>query len=457
MCGMLGLFSLVVIWGANGHASLPQDSVHLQADPYAGKYQIIVHFLETIASPSPALSAYRVKDLVVRKAADKIAILNYSFAIPRPGPVANEIVAAIENPVPAYQQAYAAGESVDGVADDPRQPLRGHFNQLRKLKAAHPHLKVLVSIGGWTGSTWFSDAALTPGSRRAFVRSCIDLFIRGNLPVENGAGGSGIAAGIFDGFDIDWEYPVAGGDSGMRHNPGDSDHLTALLAEFRAEFKAMDRTDLLLTYAVPASEGTARNYHVNQDARYLDWIDLMTYDFHGAWDSRTGHLTNLCTSTEDPAPADQRLSVDRTIRLFSDVYRVDPRKLMLGGTMYGRGWNSVGNAGNGLYQAADGAAPGVEEAGANRYRNLVPLFAQDYVEYWDPRANAAWMFSRSAGTLWTYDNPRSLRLKAEYVRHHGLGGMLIWEISGDTDDGILIQAIHSTLRDMRLPGSGPCN
>lgn len=130
---------------------------------------------------------------------------------------------------------------------------------------------------------------------------------------------------------------------------------------------------------------------------------------------------------------------------------------MLGGTMYGRVWKSVGNAVNGLYQAADGAAPGVEEAGANRYRNLVPLLAQRYVEYWDPRANAAWMFSRSAGTLWTYDNPRSLRLKAEYIKHHGLGGMLIWEISGDTNDGILIQAIHSTLREMHLPGTGPCN
>ncbi len=168
-------------------------------------------------------------------------------------------------------------------------------------------------------------------------------------------------------------------------------------------------------------------------------------------------LTNLCTSTEDPAPEAQRLSVDRTIRPFRDVYRVDPRKLMLGSTMYGRGWKGVGNAANGLYQEAGGSAPGIEEAGANRYRNLVPLLGQGYVEYWDPRANAPWMWDRSDGIFWTYDNRRSLRLKAEYVKRHGLGGMLVWEISGDTPDGALIQAIHSTLRDSHLPKSGPCD
>ncbi len=457
VCETLGLICLMTMSGASRRSSLMPGSLDQQADSYAGKYQIIVHFLETITSPTPDRSAYRVKDLMERRAADKITVLNYSFAIPRPGAAASEIVAAIENPVAAYQRVHSAGESVDGVADDLHQPLRGHFNQLRKLKATHPGLKILLSIGGWTGSTWFSDAALTHESRRAFVRSCIDLFIRGNLPVENGAGGAGIAAEVFDGFDIDWEYPVAGGDSGMHHNPDDSEHLTALLREFRAEFKAIGRTDLLLTYAVPASEGSARNYHVAEDVRHLDWIDLMTYDFHGAWDNRTGHLTNLCESVDDPAPLDQRLSVDRTVRLFRHVYRVDPRKLMLGGTMYGRGWKGVGENGNGLYQAAGGAAPGLEEAGANRYRNLVPLIGQGYVEYWDPRANAPWMFDRSAGIFWSYDNPKSLRLKAEYVKHHGLGGMLIWEISGDTGDGALIQAIHSTLRGTRLPEPVPCN
>ena len=81
-----------------------------------------------------------------------------------------------------YQRPFTAEQAVDGVADEPGQPLPGNFNQLKKLKAKHPDLKVLISLGGWTWSKYFSDAALTADSRRALVESCIDLFIKGNLP-----------------------------------------------------------------------------------------------------------------------------------------------------------------------------------------------------------------------------------------------------------------------------------
>src|SRR5204862_4003266 len=106
-----------------------------------------------------------------------------------------------------YGKSYAADISVAGVADTFNQPIVGNFNQLKKLKAKHPNLKILVSIGGWTYSKYFSDAAATDAARKKLVGSCIDMFIKGNLPSSNGFGGPGTGAGIFDGIDLDWEYP----------------------------------------------------------------------------------------------------------------------------------------------------------------------------------------------------------------------------------------------------------
>jgi hypothetical protein len=110
-----------------------------------------------------------------------------------------------------YQRPFTAAESVNGTADASGQPLMGNFNQLRELKAKYPNLKIVLSIGGWTYSKFFSDVAATAASRQKFVSSCINMYIKGNLPILSGssAGGTGVAANIFDGFDIDWEFPAA--------------------------------------------------------------------------------------------------------------------------------------------------------------------------------------------------------------------------------------------------------
>src|SRR2546423_12215212 len=129
--------------------------------------------------------------------AAKLNVIDYAFAMPTA-----DGTCALSDPWSDYQAPTWSGDnSVDGVADDPSNPNQhvfGNFNQLMKLKAIHPGLKVAMSLGGWTLSKYFSDVAATPASREAFVQSCIDLLIKGNLPTggwPEQSGGTGVAAG----------------------------------------------------------------------------------------------------------------------------------------------------------------------------------------------------------------------------------------------------------------------
>ncbi len=189
----------------------------------AQQKEIIAYFPQWGVEHQP----YYIKHIEAAGSANKITILNYAFIVPSPDST-GKIIAGFMNDYYDYQQIYSTDMSIDGIADDPQQKLRGHFNQLKKLKSRHPNLRITLSLGGWLGSIYFSDAALTESSREIFVNSCIDQFIKGNLPVKNGAGGKGVASGIFDGFDIDWEYPISGGAQGMKHNKNDNNNLTLL-------------------------------------------------------------------------------------------------------------------------------------------------------------------------------------------------------------------------------------
>src|SRR5260370_9337048 len=132
-----------------------------------------------------------------------------------------------------YQKTFDATTSVSGVADVWNQPIVGNFNQLKELKAKYPNLKILLSLGGWTYSKYFSDVAATSASRQKFVSSCISTFINGNIPAAGGFAGAGTAANIFDGFDVDWEYPGAAGHLGNHYSAADTANYTALMAAFR--------------------------------------------------------------------------------------------------------------------------------------------------------------------------------------------------------------------------------
>ena len=328
---------------------------------------------------APENYGYTVKDFQETGQADQITHINYAFGNIHPTDLTCFISDKVGTPEPGgndgagvagadFVDAVSAADSIDGVADTADQALAGNFNQLRKLKAQNPDTKVLVSIGGWTWSKFFSKAAATPESRTKLVSSCIDLYLKGNLPVIDGRGGPGAAAGIFDGIDIDWEWPGAPDWSQHPENiidpVKDKANFTALLAEFRKqldEYGASQGDEYLLSSYIPVNP-TVINAGWDAPAIFdsLDYGNIQGYDLHGGWSPNlAGHQSNL---KDDPSYSGD-ISVEQGINLYLSR-GVDPQQITLGIPAFGRGWTGVQDGGTaGAWQAATGVAPGTFEAG----------------------------------------------------------------------------------------------
>lgn len=386
---------------------------------------------------------YRVKNIDTSGSAAKLTHINYAFGNVRNNRCEVGIVQPSDPNTGAggdafadYTKAFGAGESVSGAADTWDQPLRGNWNQLKQLKAKYPGLKVLISLGGWTWSRGFASAA-RPENRQAFVASCIDAYIRGNLPVTDGAGGTAAAAGVFDGIDLDWEYPAACGLS--CGTPEDNANFTALLAEFRSQLNAV-RPGLLLTIAAGAGIDKIRVTNPAAYHQYLDYINVMTYDFHGTWDAQTNHHSALFDSPNDPSTGDVRLyNTNDAIEAFLSR-GVPASKLNVGIGFYGRGWTGVANVNNGLYENGT-AAPGTYEAGNEDYKVLKNRAGTIYT---DANARATWKYD--GNTFWSYDTPAMVIEKMSYVKAQNLGGAFFWEFSGDDAQGSLATAVSDGLK-----------
>lgn len=145
---------------------------------------------------------YNLRNFSTTASASNLTYLNYAFGEVVPDG-AGAYKCQLQDAWADYQTPFTATTSVDGVADTTGN-LFGNFNQLKKLKVKFPNIRVLISLGGWTGSAYFSNASATQLLRSKLATSCIDLFLRGNLPVSGSLGGTGAAAGVFDGIDIDW-------------------------------------------------------------------------------------------------------------------------------------------------------------------------------------------------------------------------------------------------------------
>ena len=386
---------------------------------------------------------YSVRTLDAQGTAGRLTHLAYAFGNVRNNRCEVGVLKAVDpdtgeggDAYADYSRSFSAAESVDGVGDAWGAPLRGNWNQLKKLKKKHPNLKVLISLGGWTLSRGFASAA-RPENRAAFVASCIDAYIAGNLPLFDSAGGAGAAAGVFDGFDIDWEYPAACGLA--CGSSADTDNFTGLLAEFRRQLDAV-RPGLQLTVAVGAGIDKIRVTRPDLYHPYVDAINVMTYDFHGAWDAKTNFHSALFNSPNDPSGGDARYyNSNDAIQAFLDR-GVPAAKLNLGMASYGRGWSNVGGSNNGLYQAGV-AASGSDEPGVETYRVLKALAWPNYT---DAYSKARWIYD--GRTFWSFDDPATIADKMAYVQVQGLGGAFLWDFSGDDAQGSLLAAISAGLQ-----------
>jgi chitinase len=389
---------------------------------------------------------YLVKNVATSGSAARLDVINYAFGNVAPD-AGGDVVCKLADEWADYQKNWTADESVTGEEVTWPRPILGNFQQLQALKTLYPDLKVVISLGGWTFSRYFSDAALTDASREQFVSSCVDLFIKGDLPDPGwgGMGGPGAAAGVFDGIDLDWEWPGSEGNPGNIIRPEDRENFTLLLEEFREQLDASGETtgqDYLLTAFLPAAPAKIdAGFEVDEIFDSLDLATVQGYDLHGAWESTTNHQSNLYTSRHDPA--DPRFSVDDTVQAYLD--RAAPSgELVVGVPFYSRGWTGVAPANRGLYQPSSGPAPGVWESGVNDYKVTEALRDSGFTRYWDGQAFAAWLFDGT--TFWTFDDPNVMKHKARYVRKNDLGGIMFWELSGDTPDGELIEAIDAGLK-----------
>ena len=395
---------------------------------------------------------FKVKQLDTSGVADDLTHLNYSF-----GNIHHESLTCFEankaqgegpngsdgagDAWADYGMGYTAGDSVSGAADTWDQPMAGSFNQIKQLKAKHPDLKVLLSLGGWTWSKNFSLAAATPEARRKLVSSCIDLYIKGNLPVIDGRGGTGAAAGVFDGFDIDWEWPGSpNGNAGNHVDPEhDKENFRLLLAEFRSQLDALgDGYELSAFLPANPEDINAGGWNDPRNFDSLDFGNIQGYDLWGAWDpTLTGHQGNLYADPSDPRPDGKRFSVDESVQEYLDA-GVPPAQLGIGMAAYGRGWQGATSADP--WGPATAAAPGTYEAGNEDYDKLKTRGTEHY----DAEVGAAWRYDGSQ--WWSYDNVATIQQKAAYAIEKGLGGGMWWELSGDRQ-GELIGTFADAVRN----------
>ncbi|XP_054155860.1 probable chitinase 10 [Oppia nitens] len=287
----------------------------------------------------------------------------------------------------------------------------------------NPHLTVLVSIGGWNeGSTKYSRMVSSPPKRRVFVESIVKFLVDND----------------FDGLDMDWEYPGfkagTGGDDRTPGDPEDNPNFIQLLRELREAFKPYG---FLLTAAVSAGRPTIDvSYNVPELSQLVDFINVMTYDFHGGgWDNVTGHNAPLYASagaTEHEKQFTVSYAIDYWLKLGAD-----PKKLVMGMGTYGRTFTLANPANHGLGAPAvgKGGKPGkyTEEEGMLGYNEICESFQTNPDKWHIFRDDIQKIVYAVNANQWVgYDDDQSLGEKLQFLKQRKLSGAMVWSI--DTDD-----------------------
>ncbi|MGW6459332.1 glycoside hydrolase family 18 protein [Streptomyces sp. NPDC055078] len=348
---------------------------------------------------------FHIKNIQTSGSAGRLTHIRYAYGFPsRTGCGHGDSYAD-------WDRSYSAAQSVDGVADTWEQPVRGNFNQLRKLKKLHPRLKIIWSFGGWY---WSDGLAAAAADAKAFARSCRAL-------VEDPRW-----ADVFDGIDIDWQYPNACGrtcDSSGRTS------FRKLMSALRAEFDDDLVTATITADAAPGGGIDAADYEGAADD--VDWFNVMTYGLYRAGHTR-GPTAPHAPLTAYPGIPQRSATAHAAIRRLKDL-DIPADKLLLGISFEAHGWTGVtrGEPGG----TATGPADGTYEAGVDHYRVLKARCPAT------GRAGGT-AYAHCGTEWWSYDTPDTVAGKAAYARRQGLGGMFLWDLGGDTPDGELTRAVR---------------
>lgn len=331
----------------------------------------------------------------------------------------------------------------------------GILSAMQDLRAQNPNLKIGVSLGGWSKSGDFSTVSANASVRKTFVDNVMKFIKYTNM----------------DFVDVDWEYPGSVREADLVDNKNDEGTLQSseadkanyilLLQDLR---KALDKQgeELNRTYelsvAISASKATL---NLGTDIRELfntvDFANVMTYDMHGAWDERSGHQTGLYTNPEDPTK-DSGLSVDDAVT-YLIANGAPAQKIVIGAAFYTRGWQKVSEGTipelPGLFGEAEVCTKDADQSPSRGANNEAPLKEGEggrmggvwsyrsidklksaypgLTEYWDDTAKAPYLYSKNSGAFFTYDNQRSIKEKAAYVKANNLGGIISWMASQDAE------------------------
>jgi GH18 family chitinase len=347
------------------------------------------------------------------------SIINYAFFAPQPS---GWIV-----------------QTADSIWGDPillEGPMNWTTNQ-RDITKSLPYLahqngvKILPSVGGWTLSDNFPQIAANATKRTLFAHSCCNLVRQYN----------------FDGIDIDWEYPGYAEHSGT---PADKANFTLLMRQIRDSLNvlgAQRNKTLLLTAAVSAAPSNMANVEWANIAQILDIINLMSYDFYGAFDSRCNHNSPLYATGGTGASAG--FSLDEAVTTLMQTYGVPANKIAAGLAFYGR--SQICSSTPTLHGVSNGTADtnnfGTDD-GSPQYYNVLPKIGNGFTRYWDNVAKVPYAISTASNSFVSYDDEESIGLKAQYINQKNLRGAIIWEITGDYiqgANGALLTPLADTL------------
>lgn len=276
---------------------------------------------------------------------------------------------------------------------------KDHMARIRNL---NPEIKFVLSIGGW-GAGGFSEAAYTEEGRKNFSKTAIDIVLEYGL----------------DGLDLDWEYPsyTVAGIGGCKE---DKQNFTALLKQIRDDLNKFEKY-YMLTIAAGGGNFYLKGVEMGKVAEQLDYVQLMTYDLRGGFQTLTGHHTNLYAPEIDLFAA----STEEAVRDFMAA-GVPAEKLVIGVAFYSRMWKGVPNVDNGYLQMAETVGTYGPSYGdlAQNYINK-----NGFTRHWDDVCKAPYLFDGS--TFISYDDEESISHKIKYMNEKGLLGVMYWEYGTD--------------------------